>query len=552
MYDVAQKKGDKIDVDTLSRTIGVPVVKTVASKGTGTEDLLDAVIERISDSSRSGFKVTYGAAEEKMIKEISDLIENSEDLSGTGASRWLALKTLQGEEDTYKKVINSSIGDKVKSIIGDFDKESFEIGSTDHRYDVIGKILKSSISPATKKRTMTEMVDVVLTNKYLGIPIFLAIMWGVFEVTFTFATPFMDIIDLAAGWLSETVSSNLHPDWLGSLIGEGIIGGVGAVLIFVPNIFILFLMLSILESSGYMARAAFIMDGLMHRIGLSGRSFIPMLMGFGCNVPAIMSARTIKDPKDRLITILVNPFISCGARLPVYILFAGIFFGRGASNVIFILYIIGIAAAIGSAKLFRSTILRGQPAPFIMELPSYKTPTLRSSLTYMWDKGYLYIRKAGTVILVGVVVIWFLASFTPTLKMTAEYGSPDSIAGEIGRFIQPIFAPLGFEWEIVVALIFGFVAKEIVVGGLGALYGTGEDEKALTDKIRTESGMTSLNAMGLMVFTLLYMPCIATTAAIKQETGSWKWTFFSLAYGTGLAYVAALLIYQGGRLLGLG
>lgn len=553
MYDLAGEKGDKIRPDLLSKSFGIPFIPLVASKGKGTTELLDEVLKAAKLNRGSQPFVEYSSKEEKIISSISELITSSGEFPHSRHSRWMALKVMEGEEDTSNEVFDSSIAGNVRSILKGFDQEEFEIDSTDKRYEDIGKIVRKAVISAPKKLTRTEMVDTVLTNKWLGIPIFLAIMWGVFEITFTFATPFMDMIDLAAGWGAEAAVENISPDWLGSLIGDGIIGGVGSVIIFVPNIFILFLMLSLLESSGYMARAAFVMDKLMYKIGLSGKSFIPMLMGFGCNVPAIMSTRTIKDRNDRLITILVNPFVSCGARLPVYILFAGIFFGRGASNVIFLIYIIGIIVAILSAKLFRMTILKGKPAPFIMELPPYRAPTFRSSLTYMWEKGSLYLRKAGTVILVGVIFIWIIASFTPSLSMAEEYGSEESIAGEVGKFIQPIFAPLGFDWKIAVALIFGFIAKEIVVGGLGTLYAAGEDEDKLTDAIKAEdSGINSLNAMGLMVFTLLYMPCIAATAVIKQETGSWKWTLFSLAYGTALAYIAALLIYQIGGLLGLG
>ncbi len=552
MYDLAKEKGDRIDAKALSRAFGIPFIPAVANKGEGTSEILDAALDLAIVDGYSKPVVKYSASDEKLISRISDMITSSGEFSQARHSRWMAIKTLEGEEETVEEIMGSNIGGKVRSLLEGFDQEEFEIESTDRRYEEIGRKLKKSVKLAPKRLTRSEMVDMVLTNKYLGIPIFLAIMWGVFQITFTFATPFMDMIDLAAGWAAENVADNLSPEWLGSLLGDGIIGGVGSVVIFVPNIFILFFMISLLESSGYMSRAAFVMDKLMYKIGLSGQSFIPMLMGFGCNVPAIMSTRTIKDRKDRLVTILVNPFVSCGARLPVYILFAGIFFGRGASNVIFSIYVIGIIVAILSAKLFRMTILKGKPAPFIMELPPYRRPTLKASLLYMWEKGSLYLRKAGTVILVGVVFIWLIATFTPGLEMAAEYGSEESIAGEVGKFIEPVFAPLGFDWKIAVALIFGFIAKEIVVGGLGTLYGAGEDEDALTKRIEADSGINSLNAMGLMIFTLLYMPCIAATAVIKQETGSWKWTIFALAYGTGLAYIAALLIYQIGGLLGLG
>jgi len=549
MFDIAREKGERIDVNGLSKALGVPMVPTVGNRKEGTDGLLSAAVDLARRESSSTPIVKFSKAEEKMISDISSALGGQKDLGP--AHRYIALRIMEGDKEMISRFDDRASNLILKAISG-FDTEEFEIDSTDSRYEQIGAIVKRYHTPGPKRITRTEMIDVVLTNKYLGIPIFLAIMWGVFQITFTFATPFMDIIDLLTGLAAEAMAENVSPDWLGSLLGDGIIGGVGAVVIFVPNIFILFLMISLLESSGYMARAAFVMDKLMYKIGLSGQSFIPMLMGFGCNVPAIMSARTIKDPKDRLVTILVNPFVSCGARLPVYVLFAGIFFGRGASNVIFAIYVLGIVVAILSAKLFRMTILKGKPSPFIMELPPYRLPTAKDSLLYMWEKGSMYLKKAGTVILIGVVFIWILASFTPGFELASEYGSEDSLAGELGKFIQPVFEPLGFDWKIAVALIFGFIAKEIVVGGLGTLYGAGEDEDALTDRIKADSGIDPLNAMGLMVFTLLYMPCIAATAVIRQETGSWKWTLFSLGYGTFLAYIAALLIYQVGGALGLG
>jgi ferrous iron transport protein B len=394
------------------------------------------------------------------------------------------------------------------------------------------------------------MVDRVVTNKALGIPIFLSLMWAAFEVTFTFATPFMNMIDIFFGWLAETATTAIPVPWLASLVGEGMIAGVGSVIIFLPNILLLFFMLSLMEDSGYMARAAFIMDKLMSKIGLHGRSFIPLVMGFGCNVPAIMATRTIEDTRDRLITILITPFMSCGARLPVYVLLAGAFFGRDAGVVIFSLYALGILVAVVSAKLMRSTILKGEDAPFIMELPSYKIPTLKGSFIHMWERGKIYLKKAGTIILVGVVGVWLLASIpapgsSGTFASQEIYGTTESMIGMIGQILEPLVAPLGFDWKIAVALLFGVVAKEIVVGSMGVLYGVGENEESLSN-ILSAGAMTPLAALGLMVFTLLYAPCFACIGVIKRETGSWKWTLFQLAYGTALAWGFAFVIYQAG------
>jgi ferrous iron transport protein B len=400
----------------------------------------------------------------------------------------------------------------------------------------------------------SDMVDRVVTNKLLGIPIFLALMWAAFELTFTFATPFMNIIDIFFGWLAGATAEVISTEWLASLVGDGIIAGIGSVLIFLPNILLLFFMLSLMEDSGYMARAAFIMDRVMGRIGLHGKSFIPLIMGFGCNVPAIMATRTIEDPRDRLITILVAPFISCGARLPVYVLLAGAFFGRDAGIVIFGLYALGILVAVLSAKLMRTTVLRGEDAPFIMELPDYRLPTLKGSFIHMWERAKIYLKKAGGIILIGVVGVWLLASIPApgsggVFGSEEIYGSTYSLVGVIGHLIEPLVAPLGFDWRIAVALVFGIVAKEIVVGSMGVLYGAGEDEQNLSN-ILAAGAMTPLAGLGLMVFTLLYVPCFACIGVIKRETGSWKWTLFQLVYGTGLAWVFAFTLYQIGSRIG--
>jgi len=284
----------------------------------------------------------------------------------------------------------------------------------------------------------------------------------------------------------------------------------------------------------------------MIMFGMHGKSFIPMLMGFGCNVPAIMAARSIEDDRDRLITILVVPFVSCGARLPIYILFAGTFFGRQAGTVIFAMYVLGILVAVASAKLFRLTVIKGKPAPFIMELPPYRVPKLKSALIHMWDNGAMYIKKAGTIILLGVTIIWILASF----PWGVEYGSESSYVGIIGHLFEPFLRPLGFDWRISVALVFGFVAKEIVVGSIGVLFGVGDNQEALSQSLLADPGITPLNSMSLMVFSLLYMPCVAAMSVIKKETGSWKWTIFAILYGVAVAWIMAFVVYQGGKLLG--
>jgi len=332
--------------------------------------------------------------------------------------------------------------------------------------------------------------------------------------------------------------------WLRSLLSNGVIGGVGSVLVFLPQILIIFLCISLLEDTGYMARAAFIMDRIMHRLGLHGKSFIPMVMGFGCNVPAVMATRTLESEKDRMITILVNPLMSCAARLPVYALFTAAFFAANQGTVTFSLYLLGIILAVAMAKLFRKTIFRGPSEPFVMELPPYRFPTAKGTFVHMWERGSMFLRKAGTVILAGSVIVWILSY----LPWGVTYGSPASVAGMIGRFFEPLVKPLGFDWRAVVALLFGFFGKEIIVSTFGALLGTGSNRAALSTKLHHV--FTPLTAYTFMAFTLLYTPCLATVAVIKKETGSWKWAGFAIGYSVALAWLVAFFIYRVGLLFG--
>jgi ferrous iron transport protein B len=414
------------------------------------------------------------------------------------------------------------------------------------RYGFISGLLKETLKkPAIERLTVSDKIDKVVINRWLGIPIFLALMYGVFQFTFVLSAPLMDWIDAGFGWLAEQVSG--IGGWFGSFLADGVIGGVGSVLVFIPPIFLLFIALAILEDSGYLARAAFVMDRVMHKIGLHGRSFIPMLLGFGCNIPAIMATRTIENPKDRLTTILINPLMSCGARLPIYILLAAAFFSAYQGLVVFSMYAIGIVLAIIMALVFRRWLLPGPSGHFIMELPPYRLPTIIGVLVHMWERGRLFLFRAGTIIFGVVVLIWFLSS----MPWGVEYGSAQSWLGAIGGFFAPIFSPLGFgQWQASVALIFGFLAKEVVVGTFGTLFSVGEE--ALGATIMTELGWTPLVAYAFMAFCLLYVPCVATVAVIRRETNSWKWTGFAVGYTIVLAWIVATLIYQVGGLLGLG
>ena len=473
----------------------------------------------------------------------------------------------------------------LESILGD----TTEAVIADRRYGFIS----GACSEATKRtlelrHTVSDMIDKVVINRAFGLPIFLFLMWLVFKITFKLSGPLMQVVEIGQSRIGRFLGQLLpEGSAIQSLVVEGIIGGVGSVMVFIPIIFLLFLALDVLEDSGYMARAAFLMDRLMHKIGLHGRSFIPMLLGFGCNLPAIMATRVIEDKKDRMVTILINPFMSCGARLPVYTLFIGAFFRESiAGNVLFSLYLLGIVVAIVMGKLFRKYLFPGEASPFVMELPPYRMPTMKGLSIHTWERGKVYLKKAGTIIFAGCVCIWILSNFpwNPTysknydqLILQAEGNEKaviklqnqkiteklrHSYAGRIGRTIAPVFKPLGFgDWRIAVGLAGGFVAKEIVVGTLGTLYSVqAEDEdsqglqKVLLNQKRPDGTnfYTPLVAYSLMVFVLLYIPCIATVAVIKRETNSWFWPAFTVFYTTCVAWLVSFIVYQSGKLLGLG
>ncbi len=545
MSDRADERGDRIDLCHLESLLGVSVVRTVANEGKGIDQILDAIIKRVDDHAPLSHEIGYGNSIESKITSLEALILKESDLSNHYPARWLSVKLLEGDENVLAKISRSSANSKIRTYLADLDLEDNEAEIADRRYQFIGSLLPQVCVSCCEEVSSSDMIDRVLTNKYLGIPIFLSLMWAMFELTFTFGSPLMEVIDIAIGSLADVVSSNIQTPWLASLLGDGLIAGVGAVLLFVPNIFILFFIIALLESSGYMARAAFIMDRLMYSMGLQGKAFIPMLTGFGCSVPAIMATRTLEDEKDRLITMLVTPFMSCGARLPVYVVLAGTFFERQAGSIIFCLYILGIIVAILSAKLFRMFLFKGEPSPFIMELPPYNPPSIRNSLRQMWNQGYLYVKKVGTIITGGVILIWVLAYF----PQGVEYGSAESLVGLLGRFVEPLVSPLGFDWKVAVALVFGFMAKEIVIGSMGTLYGVGGDEGMLSGALIADPAFTPAVALGLMVFTLLYVPCIGAVAVIKKESGSWKWMFFQAGYSTIVAWILAFVVVNIGNIV---
>ncbi|AUB59351.1 ferrous iron transport protein B [Methanobacterium subterraneum] len=607
MNKFAREKGLKINKKQLSQLLGVPVIEIEAVDETGSEELLKTILKISKSPNIVLGRLEYGNEVSEHVKQIENII--NQDLTGAdnksmfdAPSSWIALKLLEDDPEIIKKVEESGKGQRVlksvKKIQRHFNNvfgDDADAAITDARYGFIAGLVSESVKkPKIDKVTRSDLIDRIVTHKYLGIPIFLLIMWLTFQITFTVGDPLGGYIEGAFVWLGETVSASLGEGFLTSFIVDGIIGGVGGVLVFVPIIFILFLVLSLLEDSGYLARAAFVMDRFMHKlVGLHGKSFIPMILGFGCAVPGIMATRTLENERDRFLTMLIVPFMSCSARLPVYALLAAAFFSAYQGWVIFSLYILGIVVAIVMAAIFKKTIFKGMSAPFVMELPPYRIPTAKGAIIHMWERGVLFLKKAGTLILALSVVIWALSS----LPVGVEYASQESITGQIGTVLSPVFAPLGFgEWQATVAIIYGFVAKEVVVSTFGILYGVGEDgsggtadeaataessgeisSKPASGEVSVESSdetasaeaveevapeedpgfiaaiqevFTPLSAYAYMVFILLYIPCLATLATIRRETNSWKWPAFAAGYTFVVAYVVSFAVYQGGLVLG--
>jgi len=570
MIDVAEARGRRIDVELLSELLGVPVVATVASRSKGIDQLLRVALETARARRLPAKEVGYGDELESHVREIADLIADAGGIAGLPA-RWVAIKLLE-DDDEVRSVVEESIAggpellDRVarvrahlEAVIGD----DAELALADHRYGFInGACVEATTTLAQKRIDWSEAIDSVVTSRPLGIPIFLLLMWAMFELVFRLGAPPMAWLETLFGWLGVHIATVLPDGPLESLIVDGIIGGVGGVLIFVPQIMLLFLAISLLEDSGYMSRAAFVVDKLMHHIGLHGKSFIPMLVGFGCTVPAIMATRTLESRRDRLTTMLVTPLMSCGARLPVYVLLAGAFFPPAmAGKVILSIYLLGVALAALMARVLRSTVLRGPMTPFVMELPPYRMPTVTGTLLHMWERSWAYIRKAGTLILAASVIMWALLTYPkPPVEADATSSPPISYtaAGRIGAAIEPAIKPLGFDWKIGISLVAGLAAKEIVVATLATTYSIEEIEEdgpaggALTRALRADPTLSPLVAYALMAFVLVYVPCVAAMVMLWRESGSWKWLTFAVVYTISLAWLVSFVIYQGGRALGLG
>ncbi|NPV79700.1 MAG: ferrous iron transport protein B [Firmicutes bacterium] len=558
MFDEARARNMEIHVEKLSELLGVPVIPTVATRNQGVKELLAEALAAARNPSKKVIRVDYGSEVEEELERLEKIVASHPGLSKRYSSRWLATKLLEHDarilEDQKHSDIEELLSQADKSVkhlievIGE-DAESI---IADRRYGFIAGLAKETVKrrqTLEERLTISDKIDKVVTNRYLGIPIFLAAMWAMFQFTFKLGDPMIGWVEAIFEWIGGTLTGALDamgmPGFLISFISDGIIGGLGSVLVFIPPIFLLFFAISILEDSGYMARAAYVMDRLMHTLGLHGKSFIPLLIGFGCSVPGIMATRTLENKRDRLITILITPLMSCTARLPVYVLFAGAFFSARQGLVIFSLYVLGIVLAIIVGKLLKTFVFKGESSAFVMELPPYRVPTLKGIFIHMWERGSAFIRKAGSVIFVVVILVWALSILPPGV----EYASKESLIGRLGTLVAPIFKPAGFgTWEAAASLFFGILAKEVVVGTLGVLYGV--EEAGLGDAIRRH--WTPLSAYAFMVMTLIYIPCVATIGAIRRETNSWGWTAFAVGYSLILGWMMATLVYQGGRLLGLG
>ena len=556
MNKFAQDKGYTIDAKKLSDLLGVPVVEIEANSKIGKDQLLKTIEEAAKNPVNTVNRLSYGPELFDHLNELQTAIEEDKNLSDV-PSRWIAVKLLEDDELILDRIEDSSkrnnilnTTEKVKKHFKDIYNESSEEVIANARYAYIEGLLKEVLTkPATEKKTLTDKIDSIVTNRLLGFPIFLIIMYLMFQITFTVAAPFQDMIDEGFGILGEMVATSLGDGMLTSFIVDGIIGGVGGVLVFLPQIILLFLIISFLEDSGYLARAAFVMDKVMHSlVGLHGKAFIPMILGFGCGIPGIMATRTMENEKDRLITMLIVPFMSCTARMPVYLLLVGAFFAAAdQTNVIFSLYVLGIIVAIIVAFILRKTLFDDMDAPFVMELPDYKLPTLRGILMHTAEKSWGFVRKAGTIILAAAIIVWILSSFPAGV----EYGSQESAIGMIGTAVAPVFAPLGFgSWQPAVALIFGLVAKEVVVGTFSSLFGVAEEGAGIAAAMH--GIFTPLTAYVFMVFVLLYIPCFAALGTIKQETGGWKWPLIMSATTLITAYVVAFIVYMVGLALGFG
>jgi ferrous iron transport protein B len=596
MYDELEKSGAQFNYKALAEMIGYPIVPTVAKSGNGVDKLFDTIIEvyeRCNPIARH-VHINYGEEIETGIEHVKHLLNEQKELGGETSRRYLSILLLEGDTFGESLICNLPNAKKIlaeRDIHSTYIREDFredvEIAMTNARYGFINGALKQTFCEGTTDTLkITHRIDRIVINKLAGFPIFFLFMFLMFEHTFLLGEYPMKWLESAVTAFSSLLDSNIAEGQFKDLLINGIVGGVGSVIVFLPNIVILYLFISFMEDTGYMARAAFIMDKFMQKMGLHGKSFIPLIMGFGCNVPAIMSTRIIESRNTRLITMLVNSLMSCSARLPVYILLVGAFFPDHGGLVLFGLYITGIFLAIIMARIFKRFLVRGEDLPFVMELPPYRMPTFKAMVRHCWDKTQQYLQKMGGIILVASIVVWFLeyyprdtggdavydgkiAELRATVsdrpedsasvelqvgeinRLRIEEQKSNSFIGRIGRFVEPVMRPLGFDWKISAALISGMTAKEIIVSTMGIIYTGGDDDEALlSDRLRTERDrdgnlvFSPLVAIGFLLFVLVYFPCIATIAAIRSESGSWKWALFVIFYTTALAWFLSFAVYR--------
>ena len=594
MMDVAKNKGLQIDVDHLSKLLGVPVIPTVARAGKGMEDLLSAVIE-LADSKPpwKPLEISYGHDVDNALQKLVACFNGQESDFAPLSAHWLSVKLLENDEEVEKQLAQNptlfksleSLRDRLSDHIRRTLDDEPEGLIADYRYGYIGGVYRKAVKESKMKQLeMTDKIDRVLTNRLIGPLFMLAVIYVIYNFVFWASETPVEWMEGFFGWFSGAVESVIPEGHLRSLIVSGVIDGVGGVLGFVPLIMFMFFAIAILEDSGYLARVAYILDRVLRGFGLHGNSIMALIISGGisggCAVPGVMAARTLKDEKARLATILTVPFMNCGAKLPVYALLISAFFAAKQAQMMFVLTLISWSLALIAARVLRWTVLKGETAPFVMELPPYRLPTMRGLMIHTWERTWQYIKKAGTVILAISVLMWAIMTF-PGLpeeeaakweskiaaaqseevkaeleKKMGQAKLNSSLAGRIGNSLTFLTAPLGFDWRTNVALVGGFAAKEVVVATMGTAYSLGEtdpeDTDSLSSRLTKEPGWNALKAFALMIFVMIYAPCFVTVAVIKREAGSWKWSVFSVAYTTSLAYVLALIIYQGGMLLGLG
>ena len=568
MYDELERSGATFDHEALGKMIGIPMIPVVAPVGQGIEQLLDSVISvyENSDERVRHIHIGYGTVIEENLEALNaDMRLHREELIAHFPPRYYALKLIEGDKEIISLLESAphfnrwtKMAEAARVEIEQALDEDIETALAAQKYGFISGALKETYAAAERKRnTIGDKIDEIVTHRIWGFPIFFALMWFMFYCTFTLGAYPQDWIDAGVGWLYDTVRGMMSEGPLRDMLTDGVISGVGSVLVFLPNIMILYLFISILEDSGYLARAAFIMDKVMHRMGVHGKSFIPMIMGFGCNVPAVMACRTIECRTSRLITIMVVPFMSCSARLPIYMMIVGIFFPAHAGTVLFLLYLFGMIMAVISARLMRRFMFREQEAPFVMELSPYRVPTAKATIRHMWSKCAQYLKKMGGLILIASIVVWLL-SYYPRPHDNAEVESPryeQSYMGKIGGWCQPIFEPMDMEWQATVALLSGIPAKEIVVSTMNVLYAHPNEEEAESDDVlskgasnRIANSMSIPTAVAFLIFSLLYLPCIATIMAIGSEL-NWKWAVGSALYNTAIAWLLAWVAYHITQLL---